>query len=111
MCVCVHTRDMLALALPSVRVCRVHERVGGRALGCPRPERALLDRVTLNIRTAHVPHHSLAAASTYVRRYPGLALLERAISRREISDVPIPPHEFTADKYMTGTFAVAVLGE
>lgn len=42
-------RTICDSALPSICVCRVFDGDGG-TLGCPRPERALLDRVTLNIR-------------------------------------------------------------
>lgn len=52
-------------ALPSACVCRARE---GAALGCPRPERALLDRVTLNIRATRFLSLADGSRARYSRR-------------------------------------------
>lgn len=73
----------MGLALPSIRVCRVHEE---GTFGRPRPERALLDRVTLNIRATP----RTACSTSSLARFP-LALYGDGIldSRRLISNVPV----------------------
>lgn len=62
--------------------------------GCPRPERALLDRVTLNIRAARVPH---------VRLFPPAFPMPGVLDSRSASfaprDIGYEPDEFTAGKH------------
>lgn len=100
--VCVHICARRSAAQPSVRVCRVHE---GGTLGCPRPERALLDRVTLNIRAARA-HHTFAFP--LFRCWYSRAANERAsehVIRTAISD---EPDEFARDKHASGISSASV---
>lgn len=78
--------------------CVFAECTRGTQFGCPRPEYALLDRVTLNIRGARVPHaRSLPLASD-----PGIRDSRARYSRHEISG---KPDQFTGNKHMSGALS------